>query len=110
MTFRRNFELTRTVTRAWINVTALGVYELTLNGEKVGKDYFAPGFTSYDHQIQYQTYDVTHQLKSSNAVTAVVAGDGLSVHSIMFVKIKLVLIVKHYYWNCTSSIQTVHQI
>lgn len=85
MTFRRNFELTRTVTRAWINVTALGVYELALNGEKVGEDYFAPGFTSYDHQIQYQTYDVTHQLKSSNAVTAVVAG-GWAVGSFNYVR------------------------
>ncbi|MFX3650045.1 MAG: family 78 glycoside hydrolase catalytic domain [Paenibacillus sp.] len=74
MTFRRSFDLSKTVQKAWINVTALGVYELDLNGEKVGQDYFAPGFTSYDHQIQYQTYDITYQLQNANTITAVVAG------------------------------------
>lgn len=74
MSFRRTFSITKPVHRAWVNASALGVYELMLNGTKVGKDYFAPGFTSYEHQIQYQSYDVTAQLNAVNMLTAVVAG------------------------------------
>ncbi len=74
MTFRYHFPINKRVRRAFINATALGIYELTLNGEKVGTDYFAPGFTSYEHHIQYQTFDVTGWLRENNVVIAVVAG------------------------------------
>lgn len=74
MYFRYRFYARKTVKRAWVHSTALGVYELMLNGMKVGYDYFAPGLTSYEHQIQYQTYDVTNEIKSSNTLIAVVAG------------------------------------
>lgn len=74
MTFRYQFPIIKQIRKAWVNATALGVYELMLNGDKVGQDYFAPGFTAYEHQIQYQTYELTHQLKKSNQIIAVVAG------------------------------------
>lgn len=75
MVFRRSFTLDVGVHRAWINVSALGVYDdLLINGQRVSEDYFAPGFTSYKHQIQYQTYDVTTLLQQNNIVTATVAG------------------------------------
>jgi alpha-L-rhamnosidase len=74
MAFRRQFEPSGEIRRAWLESTALGVYELNLNGAKVGSDYFAPGFTSYEHQIQYQTYDVTELIAESNTLTATVAG------------------------------------
>ncbi len=74
MTFRRRFTVKKKLRRAFFNSTALGIYDLYLNGEKVGKDYFAPGLTSYYHQIQYQTYDVTKQIKNENEILAVVAG------------------------------------
>ncbi len=74
MTFRKNINCSKEVKSARLYATALGIYELMLNGEKVGKDYFAPGFTSYKNQLQYQTYDVTSQLKDTNELTAVVGG------------------------------------
>ena len=74
MTFRRRFCVEKTIKRAFITSTAMGIYELTLNGEKVGEDYFAPGFTSYQKNLQYQLYDVTGQLAESNTLIAVVAG------------------------------------
>lgn len=76
MTFRKSFRLAKNqnIRRAWVCATALGVYELALNDEKVGEDYFAPGLTSYEHKIQYQVYDVTAQLAAENTFTAVVAG------------------------------------
>ncbi|WP_394552055.1 family 78 glycoside hydrolase catalytic domain [Agromyces sp. MMS24-JH15] len=74
MVFRTAFAAPKPVQRAWIEATALGVYELELNGEKVGDEYFAPGFTSYAHRIQVQTYDVTAALEASNTLVATVAG------------------------------------
>ncbi len=74
MTFRKHFKLPKPIRRAFVNATALGIYELNLNDAKVGSEYFAPGLTSYHHQIQYQTYDVTQSLQVDNTLSAVVAG------------------------------------
>lgn len=78
MTFRKKIACNGKIKKARLYATALGIYELALNGEKVGDIYFAPGFTSYKHQLQYQTYDVTEQLKSKeageNELVAVVGG------------------------------------
>ena len=74
MVFYKEFVISKKVCRAWINSTALGVYEIELNGKKVGRDYFAPGFTSYAHQIQYQTYEITPRLQQQNELRVTVAG------------------------------------
>ena len=74
MCFRREFTVKKQIEKAWINATAMGIYELSINGEKVGQDYFAPGFTSYDYQLQYQTYDIKALLKETNSLLAVVGG------------------------------------
>lgn len=74
MTFRKKIDGIREVKSAKLYVTALGIYELQLNGGKVGNDYFAPGFTSYRHQLQYQTYDITDSLRDTNELIAVVGG------------------------------------
>ncbi len=50
------------VCRAIVYASALGHYELNLNGEKVGNQYMAPGWTNYDRRVQYQAYDVTDQI------------------------------------------------
>ncbi|MEC0282889.1 family 78 glycoside hydrolase catalytic domain [Terribacillus saccharophilus] len=52
---------------ARLYATARGIYELYLNGERVGEDYFNPGLTQYNKTQMYQTYDVTDQLKSGKA-------------------------------------------
>lgn len=62
MVFRTRVPTRAGLVRAWLEATALGVYELAVDGVKVGEDYFAPGFTSYHHHIAYQSYDVTEQL------------------------------------------------
>ncbi|NKD34193.1 alpha-L-rhamnosidase [Enterococcus casseliflavus] len=85
MDFRKTFQRKKQIKRAWINATAFGVYECTLNGAKVGKDYFAPGFTSYLHQMQYQTYDITKQLQMNNTIQFTLAG-GWAVGSFNYVR------------------------
>ena len=86
LTFRKRLTLRGKVQQARIYATALGVYELALDGVKVGEEYFAPGFTSYKHRLLYQTYDVTAQLQKSSTLTAVVAG-GWAVGSFIYSRI-----------------------
>ena len=70
--FFKQFALKGKISRARIYATALGVYELTLNGKRVGDAYDAPGWTSYTHTLQYQTYDVTALLSEENELSALV--------------------------------------
>ena len=74
MLFKKVFKTERKVASAYIHATAIGIYELSLNGKRVGEDYFAPGFTSYKHTLQYQTYDVTGLIGEENTLLAAVAG------------------------------------
>ena len=85
MTFRRRLSASKPIARAKIYATALGIYDLYLNGQRVGQRYFAPGFTSYRHQLQYQVYDVTGLLTGEDTLTAVVAG-GWAVGSFIFTR------------------------
>lgn len=71
---RKEFALAKPVKRAWVYASALGLYELHLNGQKVGDDLFAPGWTDYRKRVQYQRYEVTGLVKAgANAIGAVVA-------------------------------------
>lgn len=74
MVFRTEVTVRAGLRHAWIEATALGVYELEIDGVKVGDRYFAPGFTSYRHQLEYQSYDVTELLAGRATLTATVAG------------------------------------
>ena len=68
---RRDFTLAGEVVRARAYVTGHGLYELFINGQRVGDQLFTPGWTSYNKRLQYQTYDVTALLKKGpNAVGA----------------------------------------
>lgn len=51
------------IVRAKIYASALGIYEMYVNGRRVGDDYFAPGWTDYNVRVQYQGYDVTDLVK-----------------------------------------------
>ena len=73
---RREFPLEKTVRRARLYATARGVYELYVNGTRVGKDVLAPGWTDYHRRVQYQTYDVTPLLAEGQNALGAVLGDG----------------------------------
>ena len=86
LSFRRSFTCGGEVARAELYATALGVYELALDGEKVGDRYLAPGFTSYRHDLMYQTYDVTDRLRQgAHELLCEVAG-GWAVGSFVFTR------------------------
>lgn len=60
---RKDISLPKRVTRARIHAAAQGVYELRLNGTKVGDHELAPGWTDYNRRIQSQSYDATSLVK-----------------------------------------------
>ena len=76
---RKTFNISAEVTSARLYITALGVFECSINGRTVGEDVFPPGWTDYHQRVQYLTYDVTDLLhRGENAIGAIL-GDGWAV-------------------------------
>jgi alpha-L-rhamnosidase len=73
---RREFKLSGPVERARAYVTSHGLYEMQLNGQRVGDELLTPGWTSYNKRLQYQTYDVTPLLKPGANAVGVFLGSG----------------------------------
>jgi alpha-L-rhamnosidase len=73
---RKEFTAGRAVRRARLYASARGVYELFLNGHRVGEDLFRPGWTDYRDRFQSQTYDVGALLRDGTNALGVVLGDG----------------------------------
>lgn len=68
---RREFGVRPGLERATVYATALGLYELELNGGRLGDEVLAPGWTSYGHRLRYQVRDVTSLLREgANALGA----------------------------------------
>lgn len=71
---RKAFLVDRPVKRAVVYASALGLYELHINGKRIGDDYFTPGWTDYLARVYYQSYDVTNLLsRGGNAIGAILA-------------------------------------
>ncbi len=73
---RSEFEAGRGIASARAYVTAHGVYEMHINGQRVGEELFTPGWTSYHNRLQYQTYDITGYLEEGQNAVGVYLGDG----------------------------------
>ena len=73
---RRSFRVNGRVRSARAYVTALGLYELHLNGQRLSNEYFTPGWTAYKHRLQYQTFDVTALLRPGENAIGAILGDG----------------------------------
>lgn len=74
--FRRALKLRGPVSRARAFVAALGLYELHVNGERVGPDGLSTDWTDYRRRVQYRAFDVTARLRSGDNVIGLVLGDG----------------------------------
>ncbi|NQZ90519.1 MAG: family 78 glycoside hydrolase catalytic domain [Colwellia sp.] len=76
---RKEFNLDKPIKRATLYVTALGLYEMRLNGQRVGDEYFSPGWTDYNKRIYYRAFDVSNMLntgtkgKGKNAIGGILA-------------------------------------
>ena len=66
--FRKSFSANQKVVSARLYATARGVYDVTINGQRIEDFILAPGMTDYHKRIQYQTYDVTALLQKENTL------------------------------------------
>lgn len=72
----RTFDVTGPVASARLYASAHGVYVASINGQRVGSDRLAPGWTSYHHRLRYQTHDVTDYLQPGTNVIGLELADG----------------------------------
>ncbi len=73
---RKGFNLGGPVKSATLFVTALGLYECEINGQRVGDEVLAPGWTNYRRRVQVQSFDVTGLLKPGENAIGAILGDG----------------------------------
>lgn len=83
---RKSFRLSKVPQRARVYATALGLYELRINGRRVGRDCLSPEWTDYNKRVQYQAYDVTGYLREGENVVGAMLGDGWYAGQIGWVK------------------------
>ncbi|MDR0891920.1 MAG: family 78 glycoside hydrolase catalytic domain [Mediterranea sp.] len=73
---RKEFDLTKPVKRATAYIAGLGLYELYINGHRIGNQVLAPAPTDYRKSILYNTYDVTRELLTGTNAVGVTLGNG----------------------------------
>ncbi len=73
---RRDFTVGYGIQRATVYVTALGLYELRLNGQRVGDHLLSPEWTNYHKRVQYQTFDVTRLVHPGANALGGILGNG----------------------------------
>lgn len=83
--FRKTFEPSKQVKSARAYIAAAGLYELYLNGKKVGNHRLDPMYTRFDKRNLYVSYDVTAQLKKGKNAIGVLLGNGWYNHQAMAV-------------------------
>jgi alpha-L-rhamnosidase len=73
---RKEFQNKAVVKRATVYISGLGMYELYINGYKIGDQVLAPNPTDYRKSFFYNTHDVTAQIKNGNNAIATILGNG----------------------------------
>jgi alpha-L-rhamnosidase len=73
---RKAFSTEKEIASATLYTSALGLYETYFNGERVGEDYFTPGWTDYFKRVYYQTYDVTDLIDQGDNAWGTILADG----------------------------------
>lgn len=73
---RTSFETKGTIKSARAYITGFGLYELEINGIRIGEERLTPYCNSYDAWVQYQTYDITEVLKVGNNAVGVMLANG----------------------------------
>ncbi len=74
---RKEFTTNKPVKKALVFISGLGQFDLSLNGIKVGDHFLDPGWTKYDKQALYVTFDITDQLKEGKNAIGVMLGNGM---------------------------------
>ena len=74
--FRKKFYLPEAPIRARLYISARGLFEAYLNGQKAGADRFVPGWTDFRKQVPFLTYDVTSLCQAGDNLIGAILGEG----------------------------------
>jgi alpha-L-rhamnosidase len=74
--FRREFDAKKQIKRATVYISGLGLYELYINGRRIGDYVLSPSPTDYEKSVKYNTYDVTNNIKQGRNTVATILGNG----------------------------------
>ncbi|QNL52260.1 family 78 glycoside hydrolase catalytic domain [Olivibacter sp. SDN3] len=74
--FRRSFQVQKRIARATLFISGLGHFELHLNGQKIGDHFLDAGWTKYDSEVLYETFDVSKYLRLGENAIGVLLGNG----------------------------------
>ena len=74
--FRKEFVAAKEITRATVYISGLGLYELYLNGQKIGNQVLSPSPTDYSKAVKYNTFDVTGNLREGANAIGTILGNG----------------------------------
>lgn len=74
--FRKQFQPSGKVKSARIYIVAAGLYELSINGQRVGDHRLDPMYTRFDRRTLYVTYDVTSLINAPTVALGVLLGNG----------------------------------
>lgn len=74
--FRKEFDVTRTVKRATAYICGLGLFELYINGEKIGDQVLAPALSQYEKRSYYVTFDVSQNVRQGKNALGTILGNG----------------------------------
>lgn len=73
---RKEFQLKKEVKRATAYISGLGLYELYINGQRIGNQVLAPVPTDYRRSVMYNAFDVTDALRQDANAIGVILGNG----------------------------------
>ena len=73
---RKEFGISEKIKKATVYISGLGMYELFINGKKVGNQVLAPGVTNYKKNVLYNTFDVTELIAKGENAVGVTLGNG----------------------------------
>jgi alpha-L-rhamnosidase len=73
---RKQFAQNKSIVSARVYISSLGIYELFINGTRIGDEVLTPGWTAYDARVQYQVYDVTKEIRQGQNAIGVMLGSG----------------------------------
>lgn len=74
--FRNTFDVDKKVKKARLYISAAGLYEVSVNGKRVGDHVLDPTYTRFDRRLLYVTHDVTKLMSSGKNAIGVLLGNG----------------------------------
>ncbi len=74
--FRRTFPVSKTIKQATAFICGLGQFEMSINGKKAGDHFLDPGWTKFDKQALYVSFDITGYLNNGSNTVGVILGNG----------------------------------